>query len=377
MPLLSRCKRLFTRPHLRLIALVGLIVPRRLRADWRQEWEAELRYRELLLAEWDRLDWRNKLDLLRRSTSAFWDALWLQQLRWEDEMIQDLRYGVRMLLKHPGFTLIAVLTLALGIGANTAIFSVVNALMLRPLPYPDPERLVWVEEVSRTNTSQEAWGAHFLDWQQHAERLEGIAAYDYSTRTLTGVGEPERVACGKISASFLPLLGVQPLPPGRNFTAVEDSPGGERVAILSHELWQRRYNGDQQIAGKTIIAGANVAGREKKWWLLFLSGILGVIAGVLTFIFPGLAALYLIYVIAFWAVFMGALGIGSAIRLRKEIQGEWLLVTERHCFDPVRIRDVAVPRSRCAGAHLVDRSLRARLRSAAAGPRIQAEELGS
>ncbi|HEY9431622.1 MAG TPA: ABC transporter permease [Blastocatellia bacterium] len=237
----------------RLIRFIGVIVPRRFRARFRQEWEAELEYREALLARWDRLDWRNKLELLWRSLGAFWDALWLQRQRLEEDMFQDLRFGLRMLMKNPGFTLIATLTLALGIGANTAIFSVVNALILRPLPYPDSERLFWVEEVSkRTNDSQEAWGGHFLDWQEHSQTLEGIAAQDGGTRTLTGAGEPERVEVGEISASFLPLLGAQPLPPGRNFTSAEDSPGGERVAILSHALWLRRYNGDQGIVGRSV-----------------------------------------------------------------------------------------------------------------------------
>src|SRR5215471_14027720 len=117
-----------------LIAFVGVIVPRRLRADWRQEWEAELRYREELLAEWDNLNWKTKLDLLRRSLGAFRDALLLQPRRLEDEMFQDLRFGVRMMLKSKVLTIVAALSLALGIGANTAIFSLIDALLLRMLP---------------------------------------------------------------------------------------------------------------------------------------------------------------------------------------------------------------------------------------------------
>src|SRR5262245_32664278 len=138
MPGMTRTTRF--RFWLWLIALFGIIVPRRLRANWRQEWEAELRHREEMLAEWDRLDWRSKLDMLRRSASAFWDALWLQPKRLEDEMIQDLRFGLRMLLKHKGSSAVAALTLALGIGANTAIFTVMNGVLLKSLPFPEAER---------------------------------------------------------------------------------------------------------------------------------------------------------------------------------------------------------------------------------------------
>lgn len=242
--------------HQRLIQLIGLIVPRRLRGDWRQEWEAELRNRELLLAEWDKLDWRNKLDLLRRSLGAFWDALLLQPRRWEDEMIQDLRFGVRMLLKKPGFTLIALLTLALGIGANTAIFSVVNALVFRPLPFADAERLVWIANTgtdgrsgvtSRVNT--------YLDWRTHNQSFSDLAAYyafsDYESFNLTGSGEPERLSGYFVTQNFLPLLGVQPML-GRNFDESEGQLNSRKVVLLSHGLWQRRFGGERNLVGQTI-----------------------------------------------------------------------------------------------------------------------------
>jgi putative ABC transport system permease protein len=242
-----------TRIWLWLIRIIGVIVPRRLRADWRQEWKAELCYREALLTDWARLNWRTRLDLSWRSFGAFWDALWLQSYRWEDAMIQDLRYGVRMLLKHRGFTAVAVLTLALGIGANTAIFSVVDALILRSLPFPNSEQLVWVEEASQQMNSQPAWGGHFLAWQNQSQTLLGITAINGgNSRTLTGAGEPEKVEVGAVSAGCLPVFGVQPLAGGRNFSAAEDSPGGEHVAILSYGLWQRRFGGEPNIVGKPI-----------------------------------------------------------------------------------------------------------------------------
>src|SRR5215510_7831775 len=160
-----------------LIRAVGVIVPRRLRVDWRQEWEAELRYRETLVSQWGKLDRRGKLSLLWHSLGAFADALWLQPQRWEDEMFQDLRFGVRMLMKSPAFTLAAILSLAIGIGASTALFSVVNAVLWRPLPYPGAERLVRVGEVGSAEV--------FTALKQTQFAFDGMAGWDARDFMLT------------------------------------------------------------------------------------------------------------------------------------------------------------------------------------------------
>ncbi len=166
-----------TGPWLWLITFIGVIVPRRLRVEWRQEWEAELRYRETQLAQWDQLNWRTKLELLRHSLGAFLDALWLQPRRWEDEMFQDLRFGVRMLRKHKSFTAVAILSLALGIGANTAIFSVVNSVLLRELPFKDPDQLMSVSSRRTDRDDAPFTLPDFLDYRDQNRTLDQIAAY--------------------------------------------------------------------------------------------------------------------------------------------------------------------------------------------------------
>jgi predicted permease len=235
-----------------LIALIGVIVPRRLRADWRQEWEAELRYREAMLAEWDKLNWQNKLDLLWRSTSAFWDALVLQPKRWEDEMMQDLRFGARMLLKHKGFTAVAVLTLALGIGANTAIFSVVNGVLLRSLPYRDPAQLVMLDNAYVSMLETTAPQSAFV-WRAQAQSFAQVAAFGAFDGgvNLTDVGEAQRVEATAVSANFFATLGVNAVY-GRVFTAEQERPENLDVALISTGLWQRLYAGRTDVIGQTL-----------------------------------------------------------------------------------------------------------------------------
>ena len=174
---------------------------------------------------------------------------------------QDLRYGFRMLIRNPGFSSVALLTLALGIGANSMIFSAVNAVLLRPLPFPDSSRLVRIGESHQAFGSQTSnmTYASFLDLGEHTESLDHIAGARFWTENLTdGSGaEPEEVFSMQVSAQFFPALGVAPLL-GRTFLSEEDQPGRDNVVVISNRLWERRYGSDPSLVGKTLkISGVD------------------------------------------------------------------------------------------------------------------------
>jgi predicted permease len=176
---------------------------------------------------------------------------------------QDIRYGVRVLAKRPGFTAVAVLTLALGVGANTAIFSVVNAALLRPLPYVDRERLVVVETGNRRAAAEKVSGvspADFWDWQDESKSFEHMAAISGGGFSLTGVESPELIPSARVSAGFFPAMKAAPLL-GRTFTPDDGLSGSPDPVVLSHALWQRRFGGDPSILGRTLgDTGAVVIG---------------------------------------------------------------------------------------------------------------------
>ena len=167
-----------------------------------------------------------------------------------DHLKQDLHYAVRRLFKAPGFTIVAVLTLALGIGANSAIFSVVNGVLLKPLPYPESERLVGVYHVTEGQRVVMS-GPNFTDVARGATTLENIAAVSTTRMVLTGEGEPERLSVAEVSASLFNVLRVHP-EIGRTFNADENTPGRTNVVILSHAVWEQRFGSDRSVIGRRI-----------------------------------------------------------------------------------------------------------------------------
>ena len=164
---------------------------------------------------------------------------------------QDLRYAMRVLGKAPGFTAVAILTLALGIGANTAVFSVVNGVLLNPLPYPHPERLVAVAETFPPFTEASISYPNFLDWVRLNDTFEAVAAYRHTNFNLTGGGEAERLNGMQASASFFPLLGIQPVI-GRHFLPEDDKNGAAPVVMLSERFWKNKFGSSSEILGKML-----------------------------------------------------------------------------------------------------------------------------
>ena len=238
--------------HRRLIGVLAALLPRSLRDDWRREWEAELDHHEYELRTWRVVHVERRL--LVRSAGAIRDVVWLQRRRLEEEMVQDIRFGLRLLARSPGFAAAALLSLAIGIGASTAVFTLVNAALIRPLPYPDVDRLVAV----RTDQSQHFSVPGFVDLAAHAHALDHLAAFETLTFVL-GDGRPEQVHGQLVSPEFPDLLGLSgPLRPiaGRAFTADDFMPGRDRVALLSHRLWTRRYGAATDIVGRTISIDA-------------------------------------------------------------------------------------------------------------------------
>jgi putative ABC transport system permease protein len=167
--------------------------------------------------------------------------------------LQDLRYAVRILRKYKGFSLAIILTAALGIGANVTIFSVIHAVILEPLPYKDPDRLVRLSESNLGQSQNESPVSvpNFQDWQRQQSSFEEVSALEFATFNLTGRGEPQRVAAARISANLVPMLGVNPAL-GRTFLPEEEKPGKNKVVLLSDALWEKQFGGDRSIVDQTI-----------------------------------------------------------------------------------------------------------------------------
>lgn len=194
--------------------------------------------------------------LAKENTRDVWLTVWL------DQLAQDLRFALRTLRKSPGFTSVAVITLALGIGANSAIFSVVNAVLFHRLPYRDPARIVWITDHLPRNPQPLVFDAEYFNFSRQAHSLESIAAYSSAgDLTLVGAGDPIRVPAGRVTHTFFDVLDVN-LPLGRAFNPDEDRPHGTPAVILSDTLWRQRFNSDPNIVGKPLAIDGAMEGNS-------------------------------------------------------------------------------------------------------------------
>jgi putative ABC transport system permease protein len=172
--------------------------------------------------------------------------------RWFHELMRDIQYAGRTLRRNPGFTSVALLSLALGIGANAAIFGLFHAVLVRPLPYKDPDRLLSLMLVTKSSPAGFVFTPEFVAWRASSRDFEELTAWNDEQFNLTGAGSPERVIGASVTANFLPLLGVQPAL-GRNFSSADGNVGPERAAILTHDLWQRHFGSDPLVVGRAVM----------------------------------------------------------------------------------------------------------------------------
>src|SRR5262245_37706586 len=258
--------------HLWFVSVVSRIVPRRFRSDWKQEWEAELQHRESLL-EHRRSRRRAQWHLARRSLASFWDALAMQPRRMEEEVMQDLRFAIRVLRHNRGVTAVAVLSLALGIGGNTALFSLFDAMVLRPLPVANPQDLVlfnWVYPESAERpfnlvsdgaitdpvtglTSYDSFSySTFQEIHARQGALSHVFAFARMGRLNIVVDGKAEVGEGQyVSGGYFAGLGVGTLL-GRPIGGDDDNAAAHPVVVLGHHYWQQRFNSDARAIGATI-----------------------------------------------------------------------------------------------------------------------------
>ena len=168
-----------------------------------------------------------------------------------ESFLKDLKQSFRMFRRSPAFTIAALAALTLGIGTNTAIFSVVNAVLLKPIPFPDPDRLVMLMNTSPQGSFAGASPAKFFHWRRQSEVIQDVAAFNTGVVNYTGVDEPEQLRSGRVSVDYFRTFGA-PIVRGRAFSADEDRPNGDKVAVISHGLWRRRFGSDPAVVGRTI-----------------------------------------------------------------------------------------------------------------------------
>src|ERR1051326_3556291 len=169
-------------------------------------------------------------------------------------LFQDIRYAVRLLIRRPAFSIVAILTLALGIGAATSIFSVVDAVLLRPMPFPNPDRLVQVGLIGRNKGEFPLPDTDFIEWRERNRTADAVAAYSEQPINISGDGQPERIPGAVVTDQFFRILGIAP-ERGRVFQDGDDRPGAQKVAVISHRFWERRFNGRADIVGQTAVLG--------------------------------------------------------------------------------------------------------------------------